>query len=137
MIPVIFPFRQEESKIFGEVWRPVAKVFFWSSRFEKWQGVWMIVDTGADYTLLPNYMARELGVNLEKDCQRHKTVGIGGSEVVYLFRKQKVKLGNWEGLIPVGFLNHDNIPLLLGRQDFMEDFKVVFENHKPLGTRLD
>ncbi|OGD86232.1 hypothetical protein A2164_02330 [Candidatus Curtissbacteria bacterium RBG_13_35_7] len=77
-------------------------------------------------------MARELGVKLEKDCQRYKTVGIGGNETVYLFRKQKVKLGNWEGIIPIGFLDHDIVPPLLGRQNFLEDFKVVFEDHKTI-----
>lgn len=38
----------------------------------------MIVDTGADYTLLPRFMAEKLGINLEKDCKDFTTFGVGG-----------------------------------------------------------
>ena len=29
----------------------------------------MIVDTGADYTLLPRFLAEDLKIDLEKDCK--------------------------------------------------------------------
>ena len=132
MARVIFPFRKEKSAIFGEIARPVAKVFFWSDRWNDWESVWMIADTGADYSLLPKYLSWELGVDLARDCEKHQTGGIGGEETVFLFRKQKVKLGSWQGIIPVGFLGNDDIPPLLGRQDFLEKLKVTFENHKTI-----
>ena len=89
-----------------------------------------VVDTGADYTLSPRHMADSLGVDLKKDCQKFETTGVGGSETVYLLRSWKVKLGTWEKNIPVGFLDSDTVPPLLGRQDFLEDLKVVFEKHE-------
>ena len=132
MVSIVFPFRKEKSVIFREIARPVAKIFFWSRRWRKWEDVWMIVDTGADYTLLPNYLAWELGVDLTRDCEKFPTRGIGGEEIVYLYRKQKVKLGRWVDTVPVGFLARDDIPPLLGRQDFLEKFKVVFEKHQTI-----
>ena len=86
----------------------------------------MIVDSGADYTLLPRYMAEDLGIGFKKDCLPYRTAGIGGSETVYVFPMAKARLGRWERHIPVGFLSRDDVPPLLGRHKFMETFRVLF-----------
>lgn len=89
----------------------------------------MIVDTGADYTLLPRFYALDLGIDLEKDCKPYLTSGIGGTEQVFIFKKTKVKLEKWEKEVPIGFLDRDNIPPLLGRQGFLEKLRVTFYRH--------
>ena len=89
----------------------------------------MIVDTGADYTLLPRFMAPKLGVDLEKDCKIFNTYGIGGGERVYFLSRIKVKLGNWERNIPVGFLERNEIPPLMGRHLFLETFEMLFSSN--------
>lgn len=86
----------------------------------------MIVDTGADYTLLPRYMAEKLGIDLEKDCRIFSTYGIGGGEKVYFIEQLKVKLGDLEKIIPVGFLDRDEVPPLMGRHHFLETFDTEF-----------
>lgn len=121
-----FPFKKERSAILGSIYRPVARVQFWSKVSKDWIAVRMIVDSGADYTLLPRYMADQLGVDLETDCQKFSTYGIGGGEKVYFLPKVKVKLGDWERVIPVGFLERDEIPPLMGRHLFMETFDTEF-----------
>lgn len=88
----------------------------------------MIVDTGADYTLLPRFMANELGVDLENDCRIFTTYGVGGGERVYFLGKMKVKLGNWERTIPLGFLERNEIPPLMGRHLFLETFESLFSS---------
>ena len=108
----------------------MAQVFFWSEKEKHWSEIWMIVDTGADYTLLPRYLAADLGVNLEKDCKVFSTQGIGGNERVYFLPKIKVKLGKWERVIPIGFLERNEIPPLMGRHLFLETFEALFSvNH--------
>lgn len=124
-----FPFEKRPSSIFGSVWRPIAKVNFWSKKINQWVEIIMIVDTGADYTLLPRFYALDLGIDINKDCIPYPTTGIGGTKTVYLFKKVKVKLGKWEAKVPVGFLKQDNIPPLLGRQRFLEAFKVSLYKH--------
>lgn len=125
-----FPFKEEKSPILGKIFRPVVQVFFWSEKLKQWTEVWMIVDTGADYTLLPKYMAEELKIDLEKDCRTFNTYGIGGREQVYFLPKIKVKLGNWTRIIPVGFLERNEIPPLMGRHLFLETFQTLFsKNH--------
>lgn len=124
-----FPFRKEKSPILGTIYRPVARVLFWSKKNGSWIASRMIVDTGTDYTLLPRFMAGRLGVNLEKDCQIFTTYGIGGAERVYFLSKIKVQLGNWERIVPVGFLERDEIPPLLGRHLFLETFETLFSSN--------
>lgn len=124
-----FLFRVEKSAILGKIHRPVAQVFFWSKIDEKWVEIWMIVDTGADYTLLPRFMANDLGVNLEKECKIFTTYGVGGGERVYFLPKMKVKLSRWERIIPVGFLERNEIPPLMGRHLFLETFETLFSSN--------
>lgn len=82
-----FSFKKEKSSILGTIYRPVAKILFWSQSDKSWLAVRMIVDTGADYTLLPRFMANDLGVNLETDCKVFNTYGVGGGERVYFLSK--------------------------------------------------
>lgn len=123
-----FQFEKSLSPILGTIHRPVARVFFYSQQKRKWYEIWMLVDSGADYTLLPRYFSYRLGVDLKKDCQVFKTAGIGGEEKVYFLKKIQVKLGEWTRQIPIGFLDRDNVPPLLGRHLFLETFEVHFSS---------
>lgn len=86
----------------------------------------VLVDTGADYTLLPHSFLRFLGVDPRRDCEVVTTVGVGGPERVFLCRRVRVRLGPWERVIPVGFLARFDVPPLLGRQGCLETFAVTF-----------
>ena len=124
---ISFPYKSKKSAIFKQVKRPIATVDFWSDRFEKWISYNTIVDTGADYTILPLSDAIDLGVDLEKECLSFETRGIGGTETVYLLkRKIKMRIGDFIRKIPVGFLSRDDIPELLGRQECLNNFVVLF-----------
>lgn len=127
MKKVDFLYETKKSIIFKQIKRPIATVDFWSDRFKKWISYNMIVDTGADYTILPSSDAIDLGVDLEKECQTFETRGVGGTETVYfLKRKIKIKIGDFVRKIPVGFLSRDDIPELLGRQECLNKFKLLF-----------
>lgn len=125
---IIFPFKEESSRVFGKVHRPIAEVFFKHTKRDIWQPVTMLIDTGADYTMLPRFLAEPLGVDLKRDSRVIETQGVGRKSKVFLAKnKIKVRIGRSERKIPVGFLSHDYIPPLLGRQDFFETFKVTFQ----------
>ncbi|HEX9722463.1 MAG TPA: retropepsin-like aspartic protease [Candidatus Paceibacterota bacterium] len=125
-----FSFEKRWSQIFGEIWRPVALVDFASiNELNTWTTVRMIVDTGADYSLLPRSYAKALNVDLERDCQPFETAGIGGKELVFVHPQIRIRIGEWEREVPVGFLERDTVPPLLGRQQFLEVLSVLFENH--------
>lgn len=123
-----FPFRKEKSSVLGTIYRPVVRVLFWSKKIDNWVAVRMIVDTGADYTLLPRFMADELKIDLETECKIFSTYGIGGAERVYFLPKIKVKLGQWNRIIPIGFLERNEVPPLMGRHLFLETFETFFSS---------
>lgn len=126
---VKFAFERANSKIFGDVWRPMAQAIFTSPHDEALrQETWLLIDSGADYTLLPRYLGYDLGVNFEMDCKVFYTTGIGGAEKVYLLPRMKVQLGPFERMIPVGFLDRNEVPPLLGRQLFMETLETYFSS---------
>lgn len=128
---VTFNFKKERSSLLGVIRRPIALVFFQHRTTGIFKPINVLVDTGADYTLLPRFLASSLGINLRNDCKKLKTAGVGGKETVFFYKeKVKVKLGNWKRKIPLGFLDNDFIPPLLGRHQFFETFKTVFDNRK-------
>ena len=75
------------------------------------------------------------GIDLSRETFKEETFGIGGKENIFLYKNLKVKLGAVELSIPAGFLDRNDIPALLGRQQFLELFKVSFINHKTVFER--
>lgn len=130
---IAFPYKPFKSPLFGAVKRPVAKVDFWSNKFEKWVRYTLIVDTGADYTLLPAVAALDLGINLEKNCYQIETFGIGGRETVYILKdKVPIKIGDYQEEILLGILGRDGVPPLLGREECLNQFSLHFVNFQTI-----
>jgi len=122
-----FPYETKSSLIFKTIRRPMAEVEFWSSKRKQWLAYSMIVDTGADYTILPMKTAFDLSIDIEKECQQYLTRGVGGTEKVHFYNKGiKIKIGALEAKIPIGFLERDDIPPLLGRHKCLNLFNVNF-----------
>lgn len=129
MLIAKFPFLKIGSGPLGEIYRPYAEVSLFSDKRDKWFKANMVVDSGADYTLLPKIYAFVFEVDLASECTAETSIGVGGSETVYLHKRGVLlKIGNWEKRIPVGFLERDDIPPLLGRLECMEALRVVFDN---------
>lgn len=127
-VSISFPFKEEISPIFGKIRRPVAQVSFKRKKDNTWRSIAMLIDTGADYTLLPHFLSAPLDINLNRDCKVIYTQGVGGKSKVLLLKDRiEVKIGELHRKIPLGFLESDYIPPLLGRHEFLETFKVVFE----------
>lgn len=106
----------------------MARVSFWSKKYSRYLEFTLIVDTGADYTLFPYSKANDLGISLEKECRVFKTFGIGGAENVFLLPRIKMELGKTVIFVPVGFLNRDNLPPLLGRYKCLDRFDLLFSS---------
>lgn len=126
-----FPFAYIGNTKLGKIYRPYAFVLAFSKIRKKWQPIEMIIDSGADYSLLPKRYAAVLGIHLG-ECEEEKTVGIGGTETVYQYRHLPIKIGTWEQKIPVGFLEREDIPALMGRLGCMEVIKLIFDHRKSI-----
>ena len=127
-----FPFEKRPSPYFKTIYRPVALAEFYSKNLDLWVSAWCIVDTGADYTLLPAGYADKLSINLKKDCDFIKTLGVGGEGKGYLYRGGKIRIGDWEAVAPIGFLETEDVPPLLGRQSLLETLEVTFKDHETI-----
>lgn len=129
---VKFEFEKTEKIFFGIIYRPVAKVTFQSPKKHSiWLDTWMVVDTGADFTILPRYMSSDLFISLENDCIKDITLGIGGQSRIFLCKlKITAKIGTLIRRIPFAFFDNDEVPPLLGRLGFLETFDTEFlKNH--------
>lgn len=124
------PFSFRGDGYLGRIYRPYIQILISSNKINEWIPTEMIVDTGADYTLFPKRYAELLGINLKKDCKLEETQGIGGKEEIYLCKKSIfIKIGIFKKQVPVGFLNRDNIPSLLGRLQALEILTLTMKNH--------
>lgn len=126
-----FPYRYVSTNLFGKLYRPYAKILV---RHLQNSQLWLeriaIVDSGADFTLFPRKDAYLFGVDLNKDVKVDKTFGVGGSEKIFLYKNLTVKLGRGAFRIPVGFLDRNDVPALLGRQYFLDLFDVQLVKFK-------
>lgn len=124
---VRFVFEYEGKNFFGKVYRPVAKVSLKSPNNNIWTDTWMIVDTGADFTIIPQYVSDDLGISLEEDCIKDVTIGVGGQRTIYLCKaKVHAQIGNFEREIPLAISDSNEVPPLLGRLGFLETFDTEF-----------
>ena len=122
-----FQFETAGKCFFGTVYRPVAQVSFKSYKNDIWTDAWLIIDTGADFTILPRYLSQELQISLEEDCIKAATSGVGGEQTIYLCKtKVTVKIGKIERKIPLAFFDSNEVPALLGRLGFLETFNTEF-----------
>src|SRR3990167_4067368 len=124
---VKFDYENGEKSYFGQVFRPVAKVSFKIPKKELWIETWMVVDTWADFSILPSYLSNDLHISLEHDCIKDITMGVGGNQTIYLLKSRiTAKIGEIKRKVPIGFLDRNEVPPILGRQGFLETFDTEF-----------
>lgn len=124
---VKFPFENVGKIFFGQVHRPIAKVSLKAITVDIWTDTWMVVDTGADFTILPRHLAQKLRISLKHDCVKDETFGVGGEQVIYLCKQKiKAKVGHIERDISLAFFDSNEVPALLGRLGFLETFDTEF-----------
>lgn len=126
-----FNFKHHQTAKLGDVSRPEVEVQLWSATDKEWQRYSMLIDTGADYTLLPRYIASMLGVKFNR-TQLRETIGLGGAQKVFFIPEVRMKIGGVERIIPVGFVDSNQVPPLLGRHQALETFVVVLNKKKDI-----
>ncbi|MEK6922654.1 MAG: hypothetical protein AABX08_02535 [Nanoarchaeota archaeon] len=125
---VEFDFKEEQSKLFGPILRPVARVYFISGGVEYPEHVY--VDSGADITLIPRSIGDILNFEIEKTDKITEIKGIGEQGVPIIIKKLKIKIG--EKLIDtrIAWALIEEVPLLLGRMDVFNLFNITFKENK-------
>jgi len=93
-----------------------------------------LIDSGADYSIVPKDLAIFLGLK-EHDVGEGKTSGIGGDVNVRGSTLRFAVKGDRENYpleVPVLILQDENldVPLLLGRNGFFEEFEITFKQNE-------
>jgi len=131
-VKVTFPFTYITINSFGKVYRPLAEI----AVFKKDLGIYikrtLVVDSGADFTLFPLKDALAFGISIQRETKKEVSFGIGGEETIFLYQRLPIMIGDIKLTIPVGFLNSNDVPALLGRQACLEICELSFESHKTM-----
>jgi len=126
-----FDFRKEESKLFGPVLRPVARIILING--EESFAEHLYVDSGADITLIPKSVGDAVGFVVEKTDQITEIKGIGERGVPIIIKKLKIKIGEKIFDARVAWALIEEVPLLLGREDVFNLFDISFlKNRKTI-----
>lgn len=108
-----FPFRYE-----GPSFVPLARIGLKTRDGEVDYD--FLVDTGADFTTLPKYMAVRLGLDLNS-LKRSSASGLGGYTVKTWLTKLDLILGDGVTVnVKVSITNENSTPFLLGRADLLD-----------------
>lgn len=109
----------------GMVPYPIIPVFLINGKREFLRD--FIVDTGADTTTLPKYLAVELGIDL-KNLPRAESQGISKKPTETWETKIKLKIADEIVSTRCSFVDSNKIPPLLGRLDIFDRFNLYFDN---------
>ena len=124
---IVFPLSDVNTK-FGTIPTPLLTISV-LTKFG-YQSYQFLFDTGADFTMLPRYMAEDIGVNT-KTLLQTRSYGIEDRGINVFIGKIKVKFASEELTVRCLFSEKDTTPFLLGRIDIFTHFNIAFDNiHK-------
>ena len=124
----VLDFREEQSRIFGQILRPVAEVTFINNEKEVLE--YPYVDSGADISLIPKSVGNFLGFEIGKADEITEIKGIGERGVPIIIKKAKIRIGEKLFETRIAWALIEEVPLLLGRTDVFNLFDICFEKNK-------
>lgn len=88
-----------------------------------------LFDTGADFTMLPKYMAEDTGLKLSGLAQV-RTFGIENKGITAHIGNIKIKIADTELKIRCLFSEKDTTPFILGRVGIFSHFNIFIDNRR-------
>ena len=126
MLSIKLPYPKKDT-IFGEIWYPGLIVEVWLTSIG-YQPFEFILDSGADCTLVPQYMANLVGIQIP-DLADTYVHGITRQRMPAYKGRLKMRIEGEEFEVRCLFTRSNRTPFLLGRVDFFSLFDVHF-NHR-------
>lgn len=123
-----FDFKKEESRIFGPILRPVARIFLINEGKEVAEHLY--VDSGADVSLIPKSVGDWLGFKVGDKEEITEIKGVGERGVPIIIKKIKMRIGEKESETRIAWALVEEVPLLLGRTDVFNLFNVCFKKNE-------
>ncbi len=122
-----FPYINEKSDIFGIIKRPRMTIEIFSKLKSEWIVIdEVLVDTGADLTVLPRF----IGEMLIEDITTGKYIEIKGitpgAVLIAFIHNMIVRIGKKELKLSVALADSNAVPSIFGRVDGLDKFAVSF-----------
>ena len=114
----------------GSMLRPMADIILQvdSQKVE----VTMLIDSGADITMIPFRFGKALGLKQTLSDKIMEIKGVSGSGVSYILKKVTLRINGKLLNIRLAWALIEEVPLLLGRMDIFNKFKITFDENKGL-----
>jgi hypothetical protein len=122
-----FPYEVFRKKDGAEDSHPMVDC--WHRAQGSWMPVSAFVDAGSDISV----MNRALAEQLELDLLTGSPVvieGVSGSEIPAYVHKINLRVGSKEFSCRIAFADRDDVPPLIGREDFSKQFVVSYDEIK-------
>jgi predicted aspartyl protease len=94
-----------------------------------WRPFRFLLDTGADYTVVPESLAELIGIDLTR-CRKEHVFGNEDRPVPARVGSITIHLGSEVIALRCHFLNGESAPYLLGRMDLLTRFNIFFHNDR-------
>ncbi len=91
----------------------------------------MYIDSGADMSLLPRQLGEAIGLALARD-NTQEVQGIGGRSIPVIMSAVKMRIGRRVIDARIACSLSEDVPLILGRMDVFDSFKVTFDQSRGL-----
>lgn len=124
MARYIFKGKKVEIPGEGIKWVPTAQVRLISNQARYFCE--MIVDSGADISLIPRSLGEFLHLKLDEGKIKELR-GIGEAAIPYVTKKLTIQIGKTEFQSRVGITLIEEVPFILGRLDVFDAFNIEFK----------
>ncbi len=122
----------DSSIILGRIARPIAEVLL-RAEDGSWLRALMYVDSAADLTLIPLKLGEALGLKY-RHSEIRELKGLGRRSIPVVIRKLQVKIAGKSIYAHVAWSLVEEVPMLLGRKDVFDLFRVTFDEAKQIVT---
>ncbi len=118
-----FPFEPRQSRRFGEILKPIIPVRV--SGPARSVNVFMLLDSGADLSILPYSVGETLGLRLDIST-KGEVQGIGEGMMPYVLGEVDLQIGGIVLHARIGWALIEEVPFLLGRLDVFRELAIEF-----------
>ena len=117
------PFEKRQTKTLGQILKPIIPVTVIGSK--RGTNIFMLLDSGADLSLIPFSIGKTIGLELDME-NRSEVQGIGEGSLPYILSQARIRIGDVEAPVRIGWALINEVPMILGRLDVFQQFSVEF-----------
>lgn len=126
-----FQYIEKDSRAVGRILKPIIEIEIFS-KDELWYGMdEVLVDTGADITLIPKDVGEELVHNIESG-EKASIKGVSPIELTVYIHRLTIRVADREFETKVAIADSNEVPAVLGRFEALDLFNAEFVKGKEI-----